>query len=30
VKLKQDLVEMKEEKRKNDDIYNSKLRYIEQ
>jgi Arc/MetJ-type ribon-helix-helix transcriptional regulator len=28
--LKTDLTELKEEKRKNDDVYNSKMRYIEQ
>lgn len=28
--MKTDLAELKEEKRKNDDVYNSKLRYIEQ
>ena len=30
VKLKADLTEIKEEKRKNDEVYNSKLRYVEQ
>lgn len=30
VKLKSDLVEIKEEKRKNDDLFSSKLRYVEQ
>ena len=28
--MKTDLTELKEEKRKNDDVYNSKMRYIEQ
>lgn len=28
--MKTDLVDLKEEKRKNDDVFNSKLRYIEQ
>ena len=30
MKLKSDLAEIKEEKRKNDDVFNSKLRYVEQ
>ena len=30
MKLKTDLAEIKEEKRKNDDVFNSKLRYVEQ
>ena len=28
--MKADLTELKEEKRKNDDVFNSKLRYVEQ
>lgn len=28
--MKTDLTELKEEKRKNDDVFNSKLRYVEQ
>ena len=28
--MKTDLLEIKEEKRKNDDLFNSKLRYVEQ
>ena len=30
VKLKSDLTEIKDEKRKQDDVFNSKLRYVEQ
>ena len=29
-KLKVDLVELKEEKKRNDDVFSSKLRYVEQ
>ena len=30
MKLKMDLTEMKDEKKKNDEVFNGKLRYLEQ